>query len=163
MVALCGRREPHVAMPLIAVKLMVMTLKVAARAQAEVLLSVVAAAETNDENFFRRMMCCRGAVARGHGFVIMTSGHTARRGVDLDRYQHASSRSCENMRGALQWHRQYPNVNRTCIRAHNAHIRARVMNSTESRSRLLMTTAPSCTLGDIFGAPSCGARFSGMT
>jgi hypothetical protein len=37
---------------------MVMTLKVAAREQAEVLLSVVAAAETNDENVFRRMMCC---------------------------------------------------------------------------------------------------------
>jgi len=26
-----------------------------------------------------------------------------------------------------------------------------------------MTTAPSCTLGDIFGPPSCGAQLSGMT
>ena len=33
----------------------------------------------------------------------------------------------------------------------------------EQRSRLLMTTAPSCTLGDIFGARSCGAQLSGMT
>ena len=32
----------------------------------------------------------------------------------------------------------------------------------EQRSRLLMTTAPSCTLGDFFGARSCGAPFSGM-
>ena len=33
----------------------------------------------------------------------------------------------------------------------------------ESRSRLLMTSAPSRTLGDFFGAHSCGAQLSGMT